>query len=67
MIKSDRLLAWQVAGLFDHLWRASLLEYEELEGIAWEWQRLDGAMVKAPLALEPVGKNPTDRGKKAAK
>jgi putative transposase len=57
-------LDWQAAGLFDQLWRASLLEYEELEGIAWEWQSLDGAMVKAPLALESVGRNPTDRGKK---
>jgi hypothetical protein len=37
-----------------------------MEGIAWEWQSLDGAMVKAPLALESVGGNPTDRGKKAA-
>jgi len=43
---------------------ASLLEYDELEGIAWEWQSLDGAMTKAPLALESVGRNPTDRGKK---
>ena len=27
------------------------------------WQGLDGCTVKAPLALESVGKNPTDRGK----
>jgi len=33
-----------------------LLEYDEMEGIAWEWQSLDGAMVKVPLALETVGK-----------
>ncbi len=31
--------------------------YDELEGIGWEWQNLDGYMVKAPLALESVGKN----------
>jgi len=27
-----------------------------MEGIAREWQSLDGAMVKVPLALETVGK-----------
>ena len=43
-----------------------LLAYDELEGITWEWQSLDGAMVKAPLALESVGRNPTDRGKKGS-
>jgi hypothetical protein len=37
-----------------------------MEGIAWDWQSVDGAMVKAPLAIECVGANPTDRGKKRA-
>jgi len=60
-------LEWQAAGVFEQLWRASLLEYDELEGITWEWQSLDGAMVKAPLALESVGRNPTDRGKNGSK
>jgi transposase len=57
-------LDWEAAGLFEQLWQSSLREYDEMEGIAWEWQSLDGAMVKAPLALESVGRNPTDRGKK---
>ncbi len=35
-----------------------------MEGIAWEWQSLDGTQGKAPLAQEAVGNNPTDRGKK---
>ena len=60
-------LKWQAAGLFERLWQDSLLTYDELEGIAWEWQSQDGAMVKAPMALELVGKNPTDRGKKGSK
>jgi transposase len=60
-------LEWQAAGVFEQLWCASLLEYDELEGIIWEWQSLDGAMVKAPLALESVGRNPTDRGKNGSK
>ena len=52
------------AGFFLNLWRAGLAEYDEMSGIAWEWQSGDGAMVKAPLAQEEVGPNTTDRGKK---
>ena len=55
---------WLKQGFFLNLWRASLAEYDEMEGIAWQWQSIDGAMVKAPLAQEAVGPNPTDRGKK---
>jgi transposase len=57
---------WQKAGLFLRLWQAGLAEYNEMEGIAWKWQSVDGAMGKAPLAQECVGANPTDRGKKWA-
>jgi hypothetical protein len=46
------------------LWQAGLAEYDEMEGIAWEWQSLDGTQGKAPLAQEAVGNNPTDREKK---
>jgi transposase len=55
---------WLKAGFFEALWKAGLAEYDEMEGIAWKWQSIDGAMVKAPLAQEAVGPNPTDRGKK---
>ena len=55
---------WLKAGFFLALWRAGLAEYDEMEGIAWKWQSVDGAMIKAPLAREAVGPNPTDRGKK---
>jgi transposase len=57
-------MAWKRHGVFVRLWRKGLAEYDDLEGIAWSWQSIDGAMVKAPLALEAVGPNPTDRGKK---
>jgi transposase len=57
-------LEWKRQRVFGHLWRKGLAEYDEMEGIAWSWQSIDGAMVKAPLALEAVGANPTDRGKK---
>ena len=59
-------LEWQKAGFFERLWKAGLAEYDEMEGIAWQWQSIDGGMNKAPLALEDVGRNPTDRGKKVA-
>ena len=52
------------AGLFLRLWQAGLAEYDDMEGIGWRWQSADGAMMKAPLAQESVGPNPTDRGKK---
>ena len=55
---------WQKAGFFLKLWRAGLAEYDEMEGIAWDWQSIDPAMNKAPLGGECVGPNPTDRGKK---
>jgi transposase len=55
---------WQQEGFFLKIWKAGLAEYDEMEGIGWNWQSIDGAMGKAPLAVECVGPNPTDRGKK---
>ena len=57
---------WHRAGFFVALWRSGLAEYDEMEGIAWDWQSVDGALAKAPRALKCVGANPTDRGKKWA-
>jgi len=54
---------WSEAGVFLALWKVGLDEYDELKGIQWEWQSIDGAMHKAPLAQESAGPNPTDRGK----
>jgi transposase len=59
-----RFLEWERAGLFEALWQAGLAEYDDLQGIAWRWQSIDGATMKAPMAQEEVGPNPTDRGKK---
>ena len=59
--------AWTKAGFFLKLWQMGLGEYDELKGIQWEWQCGDGRMVKAPLAREAVGPNPTDRGKMGTK
>ena len=43
---------WTEAGVFHKLWKASLLEYDELKGIQWNWQSVDGAMTKSPLGGE---------------
>ncbi len=51
------------AGFFLKLWKKGLAEYDEMEGIAWRWQSINGYTGKAPLARESVGPNPTDRGK----
>ena len=59
-----RFQYWERSGFFLAIWQAGLAEYDGMEGIGWEWQSSDGAMVKAPLATECVGSNPTDRGKK---
>ena len=57
-------LNWQKDGFFVKLWQAGLAKFDEMEGIAWEWQSIDSSAVKAPLGQEAVGNNPTDRGKK---
>ena len=54
---------WVRQGVFQAIWRVSLEEYDELRGIAWQWQAMDGAMNKAPLGGKGTGKNPTDRAK----
>jgi transposase len=59
-----RFQQWTKAGLFQAIWRKGLAEYDEMEGIAWEWQSADGTKVEAPQAQESAGPNPTDRGKK---
>lgn len=58
---------WEKAGFFQKLWKRGLAEYDDMEGIAWEWQSIDGGTYKAPLAQESVGRNPTDRGKNGSK
>src|SRR5437588_141552 len=58
---------WEQKGFFLRRWQAGLQVYDELEGIQWEWQAVDGAMTKAPLGKSATGANPTDRGKRGTK
>lgn len=55
---------WEKEGFFLKLWKKGLAEYDDMEGIAWKWQSIDGSMTKAPTAQESVGPNPTEPGKK---
>jgi len=44
-----RFQEWTEAGVFELIWAMGLDEYEELKGLDWSWQSMDGAMTKAPL------------------
>jgi putative transposase len=63
----DRFQEWELAGFFRALWQAGLHSYDDLIGIQWEWQAVDGAMIKAPFGYAATGPNPTDRGKLGTK
>ena len=63
----DRFQEWQQKGFFKTLWQMGLTEYDEVQGIEWEWQSVDGAMTKAPFGCAATGANPTDRGKRGVK
>ncbi len=45
----SRFQEWTKAGVFLKLWKTTLKDYDELKGIDWSWQSMDGAMTKAPL------------------
>ena len=51
----DRFQEWVAQGFFEKLWKAGLLEYDELVGIDWSWVSVDGAMGKAPLGGKKNG------------
>ena len=54
--------AWTKRGVFRQLWGWSLLEYDDLKGIQWEWQSMDGAMTKSPLGGEKNREKPDRSG-----
>ena len=49
---------WVELGVFEELWRFALEEYDELTGIDWKWQTVDGAMTKSPLGGEKNREKP---------
>jgi hypothetical protein len=42
----------------------ALEDYDELKGIDWSWQSMDGAMTKAPLGGGKNGSKPYGSGQK---
>jgi transposase len=51
----DRFQLWVEQGVFESMWELGLKEYAEKVGIEWEWNAMDGAMVKAPLGGKSNG------------
>lgn len=45
-----RFQEWTAGGVFRKLWALGLKTYDALKGLEWNWQSMDGAMTKAPLA-----------------
>ncbi len=66
---------WVSAGVFDQIFQMDLEEYEELKGIDWDWESMDGSLLQAPVrqeggssaSEEGLGRNPTDRGRNGSK
>ena len=54
----DRFQYWRENGVFRRLWEAGLHTYDEIKGIEWTWQTVDGAMTKAPLGGKRNGPQP---------
>ena len=58
----DYFQQWTDSGVFEKLWSAALEEYDDVAGIDWQWQSLDGAMTKSPLGGEKNGEKPDRSG-----
>ena len=57
---------WVELGVFEELWELALREYDELKGIDWKWQSMDGAMTKSPLGGEKNREKP-DRSRQTGR
>jgi len=44
----DRFQEWRQAQVCERLWQAGWLRDDELNGLDWEWQAMEGTMTKAP-------------------
>ena len=51
----DRFQEWVDADVFLKLWYAGVEQFDELQGIDWDWMSMDGAITKAPLGGEKDG------------
>jgi putative transposase len=62
-----RFQEWTERGVFDKIVLLLLQWYDEVQGIAWQWQAGDTKLLPAPLGGEKTGPNPTDLGKSGTK
>jgi putative transposase len=62
-----RFRQWVKVGVFERAWKVLLEYYDQVVGIDWKWQALDGVITKAPLGGEATGPSPVDRAKKGTK
>ena len=54
----DRFQEWVKAGVFQTMWEAGLVAYDDWKGIDWSWLSMDGCMTKAPLGGEKDRQKP---------
>lgn len=54
---------WVKSGVFERLWAEALGKYDDLKGLEWKWQSVDGAMTKAPLGAMVQGPIPRTVGR----
>jgi len=67
-VAHDRFFAWAKAGVFESVWKKSLMHYGNQKGIVWRSLSLNMSLHKAPIAgSKKTGKNPTDRGEQEIK
>src|SRR5918992_6414120 len=59
------LAQWVKAGVFAQLWAEAVAVYDDLKGLEWTWQSVDGAMTKAPLGGRRLGTIPRTVASKA--
>jgi putative transposase len=61
------LQRWIEKGVLERIWATLIENCEELGGVNWTWQSVDGSMGKARMGGDQIGANPTDRAKKGTK
>lgn len=58
----DRFQEWVRAGVFQKMWEAGLMAYDDWKGIDWSWLSMDGCLTKAPLGGEKDRQKPDRSG-----
>ncbi len=62
-----RFQEWVEEGVFQRFWEAGLHKYDEVRGIDWRFQAMDGAITKSPLGGALRGPIPQIEANRARK